>query len=204
MADCREFFDAPQNEAPVRGFLHQPAHSAGDCLDPDAWRGDELRLSASGDTGRCILRLRVDRPSLRSAFPSVAARTGHRNVAVRTVTSRAPRSSCFHATTNVRAACFWAVTLTEEGRRRCWPPLSPISSIDYCCSRTRSTRRNDPVIFGQRHFAILQTPAMFVHGTRDGFGSIDEVVRGVETHPGTNRIASYHGCGSRTGVEAES
>ena len=26
------------------------------------------------------------------------------------------------------------------------------------------------------HFPRLQTPAMFVHGTRDGFGSIDEVV----------------------------
>jgi uncharacterized protein len=26
------------------------------------------------------------------------------------------------------------------------------------------------------HFPHLQTPAMFVHGTRDGFGSIDEVV----------------------------
>jgi predicted alpha/beta-hydrolase family hydrolase len=25
------------------------------------------------------------------------------------------------------------------------------------------------------HFPHLQTPAMFVHGTRDGFGSIDEV-----------------------------
>lgn len=25
------------------------------------------------------------------------------------------------------------------------------------------------------HFPRLQTPAMFVHGTRDGFGSIDEV-----------------------------
>jgi uncharacterized protein len=26
------------------------------------------------------------------------------------------------------------------------------------------------------HFPRLQTPAMFVHGTRDGFGSIDEMV----------------------------
>jgi predicted alpha/beta-hydrolase family hydrolase len=26
------------------------------------------------------------------------------------------------------------------------------------------------------HFPRLRTPAMFVHGTRDGFGSIDEVV----------------------------
>src|SRR5260370_25199712 len=32
MDNYREFWDAPQNEVPVRGFLHQPAHSTGDCL----------------------------------------------------------------------------------------------------------------------------------------------------------------------------
>jgi uncharacterized protein len=31
-----------------------------------------------------------------------------------------------------------------------------------------------------RHFPGLQTPAMFVHGTRDGFGSIDEVVAALK------------------------
>jgi predicted alpha/beta-hydrolase family hydrolase len=30
------------------------------------------------------------------------------------------------------------------------------------------------------HFPGLQTPAMFVHGTRDGFGSIDEVVAALK------------------------
>src|SRR5258705_4286157 len=32
MDTYREFWDAPRNEVPVRGFLHQPAHSAGDFL----------------------------------------------------------------------------------------------------------------------------------------------------------------------------
>jgi predicted alpha/beta-hydrolase family hydrolase len=30
------------------------------------------------------------------------------------------------------------------------------------------------------HFPGLQTPAMFVHGTRDGFGSIDEVAAALK------------------------
>ena len=30
------------------------------------------------------------------------------------------------------------------------------------------------------HFPRLQTPAMFVHGTRDGFGSIDEVIAALK------------------------
>ncbi len=30
------------------------------------------------------------------------------------------------------------------------------------------------------HFSTLKTPAMFVHGTRDGFGSIDEVAEALK------------------------
>src|ERR1700720_4970555 len=32
MSDFREFLDAPRNEVPVRGFLHRPTNSGGDCL----------------------------------------------------------------------------------------------------------------------------------------------------------------------------
>ena len=33
------------------------------------------------------------------------------------------------------------------------------------------------------HFPGLKTPAMFVHGTRDGFGSIDEMVAALKLIP---------------------
>ena len=53
---------------------------------------------------------------------------------------------------------------------------NPVSSISSYCSRTRSTRRNDQMSLRTGTFRASMTPAMFVHGTRDGFGSIDEMV----------------------------
>jgi len=38
------------------------------------------------------------------------------------------------------------------------------------------------------HFPSLQTPAMFVHGTRDGFGSIDEVVAALKLIPARTEL----------------
>ena len=54
------------------------------------------------------------------------------------------------------------------------------------------------------HFPGLQTAAMFVHGTRDGFGSIDEMEAALDLIPALDRPASDHCCRARIGDEAES
>jgi uncharacterized protein len=38
------------------------------------------------------------------------------------------------------------------------------------------------------HFPALQTPAIFVHGTRDGFGSIDEMEAALELIPARTEL----------------
>jgi hypothetical protein len=38
------------------------------------------------------------------------------------------------------------------------------------------------------HFPNLRTPALFVHGTRDGFGSIDEVVAAIKLIPARTQV----------------
>lgn len=45
------------------------------------------------------------------------------------------------------------------------------------------------------HFSSLQTPAMFVHGTRDGFGSIDEVVAALKLIPTRTELLPVTGAG---------
>ncbi len=37
------------------------------------------------------------------------------------------------------------------------------------------------------HFPALRTPALFVHGTKDPFGTIEELTRGAEDDPGEDR-----------------
>ena len=45
------------------------------------------------------------------------------------------------------------------------------------------------------HFPRLQTPAMFVHGTRDGFGSIDEVTAALKLIRVRTELLPINGAG---------
>ena len=45
------------------------------------------------------------------------------------------------------------------------------------------------------HFPSLQTPAMFVHGTRDSFGSIDEVVAALKLIRSRTELLPVTGAG---------
>ena len=45
------------------------------------------------------------------------------------------------------------------------------------------------------HFPDLKTPAMFVHGTRDGFGSIDELVAALTLIPARTELLPITGAG---------
>ena len=45
------------------------------------------------------------------------------------------------------------------------------------------------------HFPDLKTPALFVHGTRDGFGSIDELVAAMKLIPARTKLLPITGAG---------
>jgi len=45
------------------------------------------------------------------------------------------------------------------------------------------------------HFPDLRTPAMFVHGARDGFGSIDEMVAALKLIPARTELLPVIGGG---------
>jgi hypothetical protein len=45
------------------------------------------------------------------------------------------------------------------------------------------------------HFPDLKTPTLFVHGTRDGFGSIDELVAALALIPARTELLPISGAG---------
>ncbi|HKV47065.1 MAG TPA: alpha/beta family hydrolase, partial [Candidatus Acidoferrales bacterium] len=45
------------------------------------------------------------------------------------------------------------------------------------------------------HFPALQTPAMFVSGTRDGFGTIDEIRDALKLIPARTELLAIEGAG---------
>jgi predicted alpha/beta-hydrolase family hydrolase len=46
-----------------------------------------------------------------------------------------------------------------------------------------------------QHFPQLQTPAMFVHGSRDGFGGLNEMEAALKLIPGKTRLVPLEGAG---------
>jgi len=45
------------------------------------------------------------------------------------------------------------------------------------------------------HFPGLRTPAMFVHGTRDGFGNLDEMAEALKLIPARTELLPIPGAG---------
>jgi uncharacterized protein len=52
-----------------------------------------------------------------------------------------------------------------------------------------------PAQLRTEHFGSLRTPALFVHGTRDPFGSVDELVEAIGLIPAATRLEVVGGAG---------
>jgi hypothetical protein len=52
-----------------------------------------------------------------------------------------------------------------------------------------------PAELRTRHFPALRAPSFFVHGTRDGFGSITEMEAAIKLIPGPTRLTAVDGAG---------
>jgi predicted alpha/beta-hydrolase family hydrolase len=54
-----------------------------------------------------------------------------------------------------------------------------------------------------QHLPNLRTPALFVHGTRDPFGSIEEMEQALELIPERTRLLSVEGAGHDLGFKGK-
>ena len=115
-------------------------------------------------------RRSAPRGGLSSAVISLSARRGRtvlRHAGARKVIKRGFEQQSHPCENRPLAACFSAVILTEEDRRRCWLRLNQVSSIDSCCSPTRSIRRSGPASCepATSHRSKPQHSSSTAHGT---------------------------------------
>jgi predicted alpha/beta-hydrolase family hydrolase len=54
---------------------------------------------------------------------------------------------------------------------------------------------NQPAKLRTSHFSALHVPALFVHGVRDGFGSIPEMEAALKTIPACSQLIAIPGAG---------
>jgi predicted alpha/beta-hydrolase family hydrolase len=52
-----------------------------------------------------------------------------------------------------------------------------------------------------QHLPTLRTSALFVHGTRDPFGSVDEMTKALELIPAKNELMKVEGAGHDLGFK---
>ena len=187
MNEYREFVDAPAGEVPVRGFLHSPASAGGDCLVLTHGAGANCNapllvalaeaFCASGWTVlRCDLPFRQARPSgppqrggaerdqqgLRAAVAAMRRQTSGSETWGRVFLgghSYGGRQASMLAAGEPGVA---------DGLLLLSYPLHPPQR---------------PSELRTAHFSRMQTPAMFVHGVRDGFGSIEEMTAALAPIP---------------------
>jgi uncharacterized protein len=194
MNSYREFCDAPQNEVPVRGFLHRSTNSNGDCLVLTHGAGancnSPLLVALAGafcDFGLTVLRCDLPFRQLRSHGPPQRGSAERDQDGLRAAIASMRRQASGRVflgghSYGGRQASILAASepcLVDELLLLSYPLHPP--------QRPSELRTG--------HFPGLQTPAIFVHGTRDGFGSIDEMVAALKLIPARTEMVPVPAAG---------
>ncbi|HZU08422.1 MAG TPA: alpha/beta fold hydrolase, partial [Pseudacidobacterium sp.] len=177
MDTCKQFV-----EPPVRGFLHQPADPGGDSLILTHGAGADCNaplvvslaeaFCASGITVlRCDLPFRQSRPH----GPPARGSAEHDQQGLRAAVAAMRKQTSGRIflgghSYGGRQASMLAAT---------GPGL--VDSLLLLSYPLHPPRKPDELRTG--HFPSLRTPALFVHGTRDVFGSIAELANALRLIP---------------------
>ncbi len=186
--------DAPPGVQAVRGFIHVPAAPSGDgvVLTHSASGNCEAPLlveiahafSAAGITVlRCDLPFRQLRPHGPPPRGSSARDQEGIRRAVALLRERVPGRVLLggHSYGGRQASMLAATDAgVTEGLLLLSYPLHP--------PRRREELRT-------AHFPRLHTPALFIHGTRDGFGSIEEMEAALKLIPARTELVPVPGAG---------
>jgi uncharacterized protein len=188
-----EFADNSAEPA-VRGFLHLPAQANGDALVLTHGAGGNCRSnlmvglsSAFAEAGymvlRCDLPFRQSRP-FGPPFPAMAERD---------------RKGLSRAASLMRQRTSGRIFLgghSYGGRQASMliaeqPDLvEGLLLLSYPLHPPRK-----PAELRTAHFPSLTRPALFVHGARDPFGSLDEMKTALRLIPGRNSLLEVDGAG---------
>jgi uncharacterized protein len=187
MNNYREFLDAPPNEIPVRGFLHTPATPSGDYLILTHGAGancESALLVALADafceSGWTVLRCDLSFRQLRPHGPPQrgSAERDQQGLKAAIASMRRQTSGRIflggHSYGGRQASMLAA---TEPGL------VERLLLLSY---PLHPPRRPDEL--RTAHFPHLQTPAVFVHGTRDAFGSIEEMTAALTLIPARTEL----------------
>jgi uncharacterized protein len=189
------FEDAAPGEPPVRGFLHGPAKPTGDALVLTHGAGSNCSTpllvalaQAFCEQGTAVLRCDLPFRQLRPHGP--------------------PRNEAERDQQGLRRA----VELLRADAKN--PGRVFLGGHSYGGRQASILAASDPGLAGgllllsyplhppknptqlrTAHFPDLRTPALFVHGTRDGFGTLDELTAALKLIPARTQLLPVESAG---------
>lgn len=195
------FFDDSRDPA-VRGFLHSPANTTGDALVLTHGAGSNcnapLLISLSeifAENGysvlRCDLPFRQKKPA-GPPFPGNAERD---------------RDGLRNAVTALRKSVAGRIFLgghSYGGRQAtilCAAEHELVSGLLLLSYPLHPPRKPDQL--RTQHLPNLLTPSLFVHGTRDPFGSIEELKTALQLVPAKTELIVIEGSGHDLGFKGK-
>jgi hypothetical protein len=193
MNTMREFVDVSAEPA-VRGFLHEPSQPNGDVLVLTHGAGancqSRLLTAVANDfadagylTLRCDLPFRQSRPH-GPPFPAMAARD--REGLRRAVEIVRPKTAGRLFLGGHSYGGRQATILASEQPQL----ISGLMLLSYPLHPPRK-----PTELRTAHFPQLNTPALFVHGSRDPYGLHDELRSAMKLIPAKNFLLEVEGAG---------
>lgn len=193
MNTMRDFAEVSAQPA-VRGFLHEPAQPNGDALVLTHGAGANCQskllvaiANSFADAGylvlRCDLPFRQSRPH-GPPFPAMAARDREGLLrAIEVLRSRTPgRLFLGGHSYGGRQASMLAAEHPQL--------VAGLLLLSYPLHPPRK-----PAELRTAHFPQLRTPALFVHGGRDPFGSHEEMRSALALIPAVNSLLEVEGAG---------
>ena len=189
-----EYRDDTAKETPVRGFLHRPVETNGDSLILTHGAGANCNapvlvmiaeaFSASGLTVlRCDLPFRQMRPS--GPPPRGSAERDQQGLAA--------------AVASLRGQISGRVFLgghSYGGRQSSMLAADQPGLVDALLLLSYPLHPPErPLELRTAHFPHLRTPALFVSGARDGFGSADELIAALKAIPARTELVTVPSAG---------
>jgi len=194
MNSHRELSAASPNEIPIQGHLHRPAGSGGDCLILTHGAGANcdspvlvLLAEAFCASGVTVLRVDLLFRQLRPYGPPPCGSAERDQQGLRAAVASMRRQTSGRVFLGGHSYGGRQASILSAAEPDLVDRLLLLSYPLHPPQRPTELRTV--------HFPDLKTPAMFVHGTRDGFGSIDELVAALTLVPARTELLPVTGAG---------
>jgi uncharacterized protein len=200
--DVQAFHDASLNP-PVRGFLHRPEHGAGDGLVLAHGAGSNSNApplitvaGAFAATGRTVLRCDLPYRQKRPYGPPRPGDAERDRDGLRNAVAVLRKLGCARIFLGGHSYGGRQTTMLCAGEPDLVNGLLLLSYPLHPPRKLEQLRVN--------HLPELRAPALFVHGTRDPFGSIEEMETALKMIPAKTELLRVDGAGHDLGFKAKS